>query len=75
MLGKRHPDISTSLRILDSFNLLATIIRDRDKYEAAKEMKRRALTRYEKVLSFGYPDMLTGVSSLASMLQIRNHNF
>jgi hypothetical protein len=39
------------------------------KYEAAKEMNRRALAGREKALDVEHPDTLTSVSNLASLLQ------
>ena len=53
---------------LSAESMLAIVLVDQGKYEAAEEMNRRALAGREKVLSADHPDTLTSVSNLALVL-------
>ena len=64
---ERAGDIATTT--LNSLSLLALVLQDQGKYEAAEEMNRRALEGREKVLGVEHPETLTSVSNLASVLQ------
>ena len=64
---ERAEDVATAR--LSGLNLLALVLRDQGKYEAAEEMNRRALKEYEKVLGVEHPNTLTSVSNLASVLE------
>ena len=54
---------------LSSLRLLALVLQDQGKYEAAEEMNRRALEGSETVLGVEQPDTLTSVNNLALVLQ------
>ena len=58
-----------AIATLNSLDLLALVLQNQGKYEAAEEMNRRALEGYEKVLGVEHPDTLTSVSDLASVFQ------
>ena len=60
---ERAGDIATAT--LSSLSLLALVLQDQGKYEAAEEMNRRALEGREKVLGVEHPDTLTSVYNLA----------
>ena len=64
---ERAGDIATTT--LNSLGLLASVLRNQGKYEAAEEMNRRALEGKEKVLGVKHPSTLTSVSNLASVLK------
>ncbi|KAK4888081.1 hypothetical protein LTR27_012977 [Elasticomyces elasticus] len=63
VLGEEHEDI------LSSGTILALVLQDQGKYEAAGKMNRRALEGREKVLRKKHPSTLTSVDNLASVLQ------
>lgn len=54
---------------LSAESMLAIVLVDQGKYEAAEEMNRRALAGSEKVLGEEHPDTLTSVSNLAFLLE------
>ena len=58
-----------AINILNSLDLLASVLQDQGKYKAAEEMNRRVLKAEEKVLGVEYLDILISADNLASMLQ------
>ncbi|KAF2732966.1 hypothetical protein EJ04DRAFT_469350 [Polyplosphaeria fusca] len=57
-----------SIDTLSSVSILASVLQDQGKYEAAEEMNRRALEGREKALGKDHPDTLTSVYCLAHLL-------
>ena len=62
MLGKEHPEISTSM------NNLSFVLEKQAKYEAAEEMHQQVLTLRERILGKEHPDILISIYFLASLL-------
>lgn len=56
-------------RPIGETSLLASVLQDQGKYEAAEKLYRRDLEGSEKVLGVEYPNILTSVSNLALVLQ------
>jgi len=56
---------------LSSLALLALVLSDQGKYEAAEEMIRRVLDEEGKVLGVEHPSTLTSASNLAIVLQVQ----
>ena len=56
-------------RPIGETSLLASVLQDQGKYEAAEKLHRRDLEGSEKVLRVEHPKILTSVSNLALVLQ------
>lgn len=55
-----------------SLSLLACVLLDQGRYEAAEEMNRRALQRQEETLGSDHPHTLVSISNLASILRYQS---
>jgi tetratricopeptide (TPR) repeat protein len=58
-----------NIEILDSAEMLASVLQDQGKYEQAEAMNRRVLVGREKELGVDHPSTLTIVNNLAGVLQ------